>query len=95
MARRRERPKGARLADGSTKDTVWQRAAYAEAMGEEKAYEQELAYRIENGLCTCPGWRGTTLKMRGMYRTVHKPECPKHKPWMVEVEAEYRQFYRR
>jgi hypothetical protein len=85
MARPR-RPRGRRLADGSIRDTNWQREEYARQMGEERAHEQEVAYRREQGLCTCKNLHGVTIKTRGTFRTIHEEQCPKWKPWMEEYK---------
>jgi hypothetical protein len=86
MARRRSGTRKKRLATDSTRDTEWQREEYARTMGEEAAYRQELALRVERGLCTCPGFKPTTVKTRGIFRTIHRRECAKWKPWMAEYE---------
>jgi hypothetical protein len=75
-----------KLTPDSTHDVDWARSEYAQLMGEEKAHEQELAYRLENDLCTCPGFKPTTIKTRGSFRTIHKRDCSKWKPWMEEYE---------
>jgi hypothetical protein len=75
-----------KLTPDSTRDIDWQRGEYARLMGEEKAHEQEVAGRLEQGLCICPRFKGTTIKDRGVFRTIHQRECPKWKPWMEEYE---------
>lgn len=73
-----------RLADGSLRDTNWQRKEYERLMGAEAAARQELAARESSKACTC---RRKTLRSRGGYRTVHERHCSKYKPWMEEYLA--------
>lgn len=93
------RTRSKRLAENSTRDLEWQRQAYAEVMGEERALEQELAGRIEQGKCTCRrargGFGGQTLKMKGQFFTVHEQGCPRWKPVHEEWREEARKFYGR
>jgi hypothetical protein len=86
MAARKRRLR-TRIAPESTRDEDWQVEAYAKAMGEEAALRQQLIGRRERGLCVCPGFHGTTLKVRGVFRTIHERDCPRWKPWMEEYES--------
>src|SRR5262245_22119753 len=82
MTRRR------RLADDSVHDLDWQADEYRRRMGDAAADRQELAAKEEQGACTCPSGKGRTIKLRGVFRTVHKPGCPKWRLWHDEVWAE-------
>ena len=75
-----------KLADGSTRDTAWQRKEYERLMGREAAARQEMAAREASRSCTC---RRRTLRVKGgrAYRTVHERHCVKYKPWMEEYLA--------
>jgi hypothetical protein len=61
---------------------------YREAMGDEAADRQIEARRRELGQCVCPGGKGHTVKVRGVFRTLHIEGCPKRKPYMAEVERD-------
>jgi hypothetical protein len=87
-------PRRAKLSAESTRDTDWQRDEYAKLMGEQKTHEQQVAYRRENGLCTCRGFKGETIKTRGSFRTLHHRDCSKWKPWMEEVREEHERYRR-
>jgi hypothetical protein len=50
-------------------------------MGKEAAERQEHAVKLERGECTC---RHFTLRTKQGYRTIHRRECVKFKPWMEE-----------
>ena len=75
-----------KLADGSIRDTDWQRQEYERQMGREAAHRQELLARQERRDCTC---RRRTLRMAGGkgFRTVHERHCVKYKTWMEEYLA--------
>ena len=77
--------KARKLADGSTRDTAWQRKEYERLMGREAAARQEMAAREASRSCTCR--RRTMRAGRGTYRTVHERFCVKYKPWMEEYLA--------
>jgi hypothetical protein len=72
-----------KLADGSIRDTDWQRVEYERMMGREAAARQEILARQDRNDCTC---RRRTLRMTGGrgFRTVHQRHCVKYKPWMEE-----------
>jgi hypothetical protein len=72
-----------RLADGSTRDTEWQRKEYERLMGHEAAERQEFEARKEAKACVC---RHKTVRAKGRtgYRTIHERHCIKYKEWMEE-----------
>jgi hypothetical protein len=71
-----------KLADGSLFDTDWQLKEYERLMGEEAAERQARAAKLEHGQCIC---RRRTIKTRDGFRRIHDQECPKWKPWMLDV----------
>jgi hypothetical protein len=77
-----------RLGEGSTRDANWQAEEYRRLMGDEKADRQEHLAKLEQGQCTC---KRRTVKVRGLFYTLHRPECTKHKPWMEEIERDIRE----
>ncbi|HEY7421434.1 MAG TPA: hypothetical protein VH541_05445 [Gaiellaceae bacterium] len=70
-----------------TPQTIQERR-YREMMGAEAAERQVQAAKLERGACVCPSGKGRTVKLRGVFRTVHPRGCPKWKPWHDEVWAE-------
>lgn len=74
-----------RLGPNSIRDSNWQRDEYERMMGQEAAERQELAAKLERGECVC---KKRTVKLRGVFRTLHSKECPKRKPYMDEVERD-------
>lgn len=74
-----------KLADGSVRDTKWQREEYERVMGREAAERQELAAREQARACIC---KRRTIRAkgepRGTFRTVHERHCSKYKHWMEE-----------
>lgn len=58
---------------------------YAEVMGPEAAERQRIEAARARGGCVC---HKRTVKLRGVYRTLHQPSCPKWKPYMAEIERD-------
>lgn|GEM_PF-4593758 len=73
-----------KLADGSTRDTDWQRKEYERLMGQEAVARQELLAKQERGACTCRRRTIRAGKGRQGYRTIHERGCIKFKGWMSE-----------
>jgi hypothetical protein len=74
--------RGRKLADGSTRDTDWQRKEYERLMGREAAARQEMAARETSGRCICRSRVVRAEPGRSGYRTIHQRHCPRYKAWM-------------